>query len=103
MVSGSSSGYHITATAGKSPVGSLICIFPSVRLQFCDSAKHHGCAKEKAKDAAIDARLAKIGVPRNAHSKFSFHAREARFDLFLRGDRTSHRCRIASRWLSRGL
>jgi hypothetical protein len=32
-------------------------------LQFCDSAKHHGGAKEKAKDAAIDARLAKIGVP----------------------------------------
>jgi hypothetical protein len=29
---------------------------------FCDSAKHHGRAKDKAKDAAIDKRLATIGV-----------------------------------------
>jgi hypothetical protein len=37
--------------------------FPDGKVAvFCDSAKHHGRAKERAKDAAIDARLAKIDV-----------------------------------------
>jgi hypothetical protein len=37
--------------------------FPEKKLAvFCDSGKHHGRAKAKAKDAGIDERLKKIGV-----------------------------------------
>jgi hypothetical protein len=37
--------------------------FPERKVAvFCDSAKHHIRTKEKAKDGAIDERLAKIGV-----------------------------------------
>jgi hypothetical protein len=37
--------------------------FPENKLAvFCDSGKHHGRGKAKAKDAAIDERLKKIGV-----------------------------------------
>ena len=37
--------------------------FPNQKLAvFCDSTRHHRGGKAKAKDAAIDERLAKIGV-----------------------------------------